>query len=169
MLRSLAYRADHLLFHSDWAGGLAGHRGEHWVEDLLERHYVCAGLPHAEKAAITGPMIVLECNGMIVIAAAKSGSQIVDQDALWFLGIAPRLRDLTDHIRVHMRLLVTCRTGDAAASALTTILVPNTEHANIQDANGGGQRYTNNKGGCRMIIILRRPCLRDILLAFVPA
>ena len=32
-----------------------------------------------------------------------------------------------------------------------------------------GNRYTNNKGGCRMIIILRRPCLSNILLAFDPA
>jgi hypothetical protein len=68
-----------------------------------------------------------------------------------------------------MRLLVTCRTGDAAASALTTILVPNTEHASIPGAYDGRQGYTNNKGGCRMSIILRRPCLNDILLAFDPA
>jgi len=32
-----------------------------------------------------------------------------------------------------------------------------------------GNRYTNNKGGCRMIVILRRPCLSNILLAFDPA
>jgi hypothetical protein len=30
-------------------------------------------------------------------------------------------------------------------------------------------RHTNNKGGNRMIVILRRPNLSDILLAFVPA
>jgi hypothetical protein len=30
-------------------------------------------------------------------------------------------------------------------------------------------RYTNNKGGSRMIVILRRPNQSDILLAFVPA
>jgi hypothetical protein len=30
-------------------------------------------------------------------------------------------------------------------------------------------RYTNNKGGSRMFVILRRPNQSDILLAFVPA
>jgi hypothetical protein len=30
-------------------------------------------------------------------------------------------------------------------------------------------RYTNNKGGNRMLVILRRPNQSDILLAFVPA
>jgi hypothetical protein len=30
-------------------------------------------------------------------------------------------------------------------------------------------RHTNNKGGDRMIVILRRPNQNDILLAFVPA
>jgi hypothetical protein len=30
-------------------------------------------------------------------------------------------------------------------------------------------RYTNNKGGSRMMAILRRPNQSDILLAFVPA
>jgi hypothetical protein len=30
-------------------------------------------------------------------------------------------------------------------------------------------RYTNNKGGCRMFTILRRPKSSDILLALIPA
>src|SRR5262245_2484021 len=73
MLRGLAQRADHLLFYGDGAAGLAGGWGKHRVEDLLKRHHMGARLPHAEKAAIAGPVIMLERNGMIVIATTKSG------------------------------------------------------------------------------------------------
>ena len=54
-------------------------------------------------------MIVFKGDRVIVITTMELGRQVAEQDAFRLLGILAGLRDLSDQIRVHKRLLVYLR------------------------------------------------------------
>jgi hypothetical protein len=112
-------------------------------------------------------MIVCKGDRVIVIAAMELGRQIAEQDALRLLGILAGLRDLPDQIRVHNTPPRTCPKRQRSRFRAGHPGLPKAKL--IARLTPTEDRYTNNKGGSRMIVILRRPNQSDILLAFVPA
>ena len=92
----LAERANHLLVGRAGTGRLTRPRGQHRVENFLERHDVRACLPGAKKAAITGPMTIGEGNNVIVVATSKAGLHLANRDSLRLACVPPSLLDLSD-------------------------------------------------------------------------
>ena len=77
---------------------------DHPVQNDFERHGVHAYAARLEKVAITIPLAIHIMHYVVVIIPFNRGLEIVEREALLFLGVSFRFFNLTDHSTVHVVL-----------------------------------------------------------------
>jgi hypothetical protein len=77
---------------------------DHPVQEDFERHGVYAYAARLEKVAITIPLTIHIMHHMVIVIPPDGGLEIVEREALLFLGISFGFFNLTDHPTIHIVL-----------------------------------------------------------------
>ena len=77
---------------------------DHPIQEDFERHGVHAYAARLEKAAITIPLAIHIMHHVVVIIPFDGGLEIVEREALLFLGVSFSFFNFTDHSTVHVVL-----------------------------------------------------------------